>query len=60
MSHKSCLNIKQKLFIYLHFHYLVNDVSNDVNVHKNDDDEGHMLNPYNLTFCINAIWWKHL
>lgn len=29
--------------------HLVDDVLGDVDVHRNDDDAGHMLNQYNLT-----------
>lgn len=36
--------------------HLVGDVSDDANVHKNDDDVRHMLNQYNLTLFIDLIF----
>lgn len=41
-------NLITLAYLYYHCH-LVNDVLDDVNVHKNDDDEVHMPNRYNLT-----------
>lgn len=48
MPSHTLFNLITLAYLYYHCH-LVNDVSGDVNVHKNDDDEVHMPNLYNLT-----------